>query len=267
MNQIKDIFRIDIMKKIISSIIFCTIGFITIASSHAEISFEQELQQGCTKIKQYANNGKKFYDQKQYPKALVQFKQQAAWSQFCLLNTDETAIKTTERDVAIAYNNVGLSYAKMNQPLWARAWYLLNIRDEIEPQSTRFNLQQLPKPKPSTDLSGQYVRYADFGEWNHLTVKKNKVSYQIEFDGLYMGIRSLIYGPNMGQFSTSMPLSKKQTVYRYEDCQIDLNFKRDTASGNTIKVTQNDGESGCGFGHNVYADGVYFKVENNADLK
>lgn len=263
MNQIKDIFRIGIMKKIISSIIFCTIGFITIASSHAEISFEQELQQGCAKIKQYANNGKKFYDQKKYQKALAQFKQQAAWSQFCMLNADETTVKVSDRDVAIAYNNVGLTYAKMNQPLWARAWYLLNIRDEIESQSTRFNLQQLPKPKPSTDLSGQYVRYAGFGEWNHLTVKKSKMSYQIEFDGLYMGIRSLIYGPNMGQFSTSMPLSKKQTVYRYEDCQIDLNFKRDTTSENSIKVTQNDGESGCGFGHNVYADGVYFKVENN----
>ncbi|MEG0342813.1 MAG: hypothetical protein RR633_11540, partial [Acinetobacter sp.] len=26
---------------------------------------------------------------------------------------------------------------------------------------------------------------------------------------------------------------------------------------------QSDGNSGCGFGHNVYADGIYFKVENN----
>ena len=105
------------------------------------------------------------------------------------------------------------------------------------------------------------MRYAGFGEWNYLTVKNNKTSYQIEFDGLYMGIRSLVYGPNMGEFDITMPLSKKQAVYRYEDCKIDLNFKSDTTSGNSIKVTQSDGNSGCGFGHNVYADGVYQKVK------
>lgn len=265
MNLIKSeiYFRISIMIKTIFSGSLCALGLIAMTSTHAELSYEQELQQGCAKLKQYANNGKKLYDQKQYKKALEQFKNQASWSQFCMLNADDTTVKVSDRDVAIAYNNVGLTYAKMNQPLWARAWYLLNIRDEIEPQSTRFNLQQLPKPKPSTDLSGQYVRYAGFGEWNYLTVKNNKTSYQIEFDGLYMGIRSLVYGPNMGEFDITMPLSKKQAVYRYEDCKIDLNFKSDTTSGNSIKVTQSDGNSGCGFGHNVYADGVYFKVEKN----
>ena len=250
------------MIKMISSMTLCTIGLLVTPSSHAEISFEQALQQGCAKVKQYASTGKKFYDQKQYKKALAQFKNQASWSQFCMMNTDETSIQITERDVAIAYNNIGLSYAKMNQPMWARAWYLLNIRNEVEPKSTRFNLKQLPTPKPSTDLSGLYVRYAGLGEWNHLTVKKNKTSYQIEFEGLYMGIRSLIYGPNIGKFDTTMPLSKNQTVYRDEDCLIDLNFKSDTTSGNSIKVTQHDGASGCGFGHNVYADGVYLKVES-----
>ena len=250
------------MIKIIYSVSLCTVGLVTMTSSYAEFSYEQELQQGCAKVKQYAVSGKKLYDQKQYNKALEQFKNQAAWSQFCMLNADDTTIKVTDRDVAIAYNNVGLTYAKMNQPMWARAWYLLNIRNEVEPQSTRFNLQQLPKPQPSTDLSGKYVRYAGFGEWNYLTVQKNKSSYQIEFEGLYMGIRSLIYGPNLGTFEMTMPLTKSQAIYRSEDCQIELSFKSDSTVGNSIKVTQNDGESGCGFGHNVYADGVYLKVEN-----
>ena len=50
--------------------------------SFAEASFEQELQQGCAKVKQYALNGKKLYDQKQYAKAVKQFEDQAAWAHF-----------------------------------------------------------------------------------------------------------------------------------------------------------------------------------------
>lgn len=39
-----------------------------LAVTHAEFSYEQELQQGCNKVKQYASLGKKNYDQKQYKK-------------------------------------------------------------------------------------------------------------------------------------------------------------------------------------------------------
>ena len=67
------------MIKMISSMTLCTIGLLVTPSSHAEISFEQALQQGCAKVKQYASTGKKFYDQKQYKKALAQFKNQASW--------------------------------------------------------------------------------------------------------------------------------------------------------------------------------------------
>ena len=73
-----------------------------------------------------------------------------------------------------------------------------------------------------------------------------------------MGLRSLIYGPN-SEFDTKMLTNKKQTVYKNEDCRIQLDFKSNAKLGNYIQVKQNEGNSGCGFGHNVYADGNLFK--------
>lgn len=60
------------IKSIISGCAVLTLS--TFAVTHAELSFEQELQQGCNKVKKYASLGKKNYDQKQYKKALENFK-------------------------------------------------------------------------------------------------------------------------------------------------------------------------------------------------
>ena len=65
----------------------------------------------------------------------------------------------------------------------------------------------------------------------------------------------------MGQFETTMPITAKQANYRYEDCQIKLQFLTDIINGQKIEVEQNSGESSCGFGHNVHAAGTFYKVE------
>ena len=105
---------------------------------------------------------------------------------------------------------MGLAYAKLGQPLWARSWFMLDEKSK----SSQFNLKQLPAPKASNDLSGEYVRYSGFGEWDHITVSRKQGQYAISYAGLYMGLRSLIYGPNMGEFDTKMLTNKKQTVYK-----------------------------------------------------
>lgn len=107
------------IKSIITGCAVLTLSALTV--THAEFSYEQELQQGCNKVKQYASLGKKFYDQKQYKKALENFQNQASWTAFCKANADETTVKFTDRDIEVANNNVGLAYAKLGQPLWARA--------------------------------------------------------------------------------------------------------------------------------------------------
>ena len=226
--------------------------------AYADLTTNEEIQDGCSKVKQYAQLGKKHYDQKQYSKALNQFKDQAAWTSFCLLNDEVSGIKLSERDIEIANNNVGLSYAKLNKPQWAKAWFL---RDE-DTKSSQFNLSKLPVPKASNDLSGTYVSRSGFGQWDTIHVKKNKNKYEIDYEGYYFGVYGLIYGPNMGEFGTSMSSSAKKATYVYEDCKINLNFAFNTKLGQHIQVSENTGEGGCGFGRNVSAGGTYIKVEN-----
>jgi hypothetical protein len=228
-------------------------------SSYADDYNDPKVQQGCAKLSQYRKLGQKFYDQKNYKRALDQFQKQAAWSDFCQsVGEEETGIRVSDKDVDIANNNVGLTYTKLGQPLWARAWF------QIKPTKTsQFNLKQLTTtPKLTPDLSGKYVSYAGFGEWNQITLKKRDQKYHIEFTGLWMGARSLIYGPNIGEFETEMPLHAKKANYRFENCQIDINFTYDTSLGNFIQVKELNEQADCGFGMNVSSTGYYQKVES-----
>lgn len=223
----------------------------------ADLTFEQELKQSCSQIKNYASQGKKRYEQKQFAKALVSFEQQAAWTAFCYSNDADSGLKLNERDVVLAFNNVGLSYAKLNKPQWARAWYISIADSGI----SQFNLRQLPAPKNNKKITGTYVQHAGFGAWNTLTVKQLKNHYAIQYEGLYMGIRSLIYGPNLGSFETTMPLNKSRAQFHEEDCKIYLSFGFDSKVGQQVVLKQTRGDSACGFGHNVSADGMFIKVE------
>ncbi|MCP0911326.1 MULTISPECIES: hypothetical protein [Acinetobacter] len=237
----------------------CCIGILTLSTlTFADSDFEKELRTSCSKVKSYANNGKKFYDQKHYQQAIAQFKQQAAWSSFCEMNRDEAKTSFSEQAITTAFNNVGLSYSKLGKPQWARAWFSVYP----DAKSSQFNLKQLPPPKKDTELAGTYVQHAGFGAWSTLKIVKQQQHYAIEYEGLYMGLRSLIYGPNLGGFNTTMPLNKTQAQYRSEDCKIDISLGFDAKLGSRAVLKQNSGDSGCGFGHNVSAAGVFLKVEN-----
>lgn len=227
--------------------------------SHAQDSVEKEIAQACQKTPQYGKMGRDYYDKKHYSKALEQFEYQAAWLPFCAYNQEQDTTRITDNDIAISQNNVGLTHAKLNHPLWARAWFKLSP----ESKTSQFNLSQLPTPTITKDLSGDYVDYSGFGQWNYITVDKNKKTkqYDVSFSGVYMGLRSLIYGPNMGQFDINMPLNKTQAHYQYEQCRINLAFEADPKQGQFVKVTQEGEGYNCGFGHNVNAVGTYYKVE------
>jgi hypothetical protein len=103
------------------------------------------------------------------------------------------------------------------------------------------------------------VQYAGFGQWNQIEVKPLKNVYQIEFNGLYMGLRSLIYGPNIGEFETTMPLNRTQAQYQVDDCKINLKFA--LSQNGTHHPCQETNNMSCGFGHNVSADGLFLKVD------
>lgn len=226
-------------------------------SVFADASYEQELKQQCSKIKNFGLQGKKNYDQKQYTQALKQFKNQAVWTAFCAANEDDSGVQLSQRDIELAYNNVGLTYSKLHQPGWSRAWYSVFPNSSI----SQYNLKQLPSPKRDLNLAGTYVQHAGFGQWNTLKVTRQKQDYLVQFNGLYMGARSLIYGPNIGDFETTLALNKTQTQYHSKTCQIDVSFEFDPKLGQRALLKQSGDISGCGFGHNVSANGIFLKVE------
>lgn len=105
------------MNKIIISLL-APLALILHTSSYAADYVDPNVKQGCAKLSQYRKLGQKFYDQKNYKKALDQFQKQASWSDFCQsVGQEETGIQVSDNDIDIANNNVGLTYSKLNQPL------------------------------------------------------------------------------------------------------------------------------------------------------
>ena len=243
----------------ISQLTLIIIAILSTTDSYADNALDQELQQGCDKVRQYTQTGKQFYDQKQYHKAIQQFEKQATWMPFCQLDSEDTNRQITDRDVEIANNNVGLSYAKLGKPQWARVWFLRNEHSK----TSQYNLKQLPPPKPLKDLQGHYVKINSFGQWDDIMITKKNQQYQITYEGYYFGLRGLIYGPNIGNFEITMPVKAKYATYQYDDCQVQLQFSYDPHHGQKIDVQQNNHDSlSCGFGHNVDASGVFYHVED-----
>ncbi len=239
--------------------VFIIVSLTSTACLANKEQLNREIIDHCNQLTQYAAQGATWYQNKQYKKALEAFQDQAAWTSFCTYQEDITGKNINKKQLATAYNNVGLTYAKLEQPRWARAWF------ELFPDFSfsQFNLKQLPPVTAQTNRSGTYVRYAGQGAWNTLEITKHKDHYQINFFGLRMGLMAMIYGPNMGEFRVDMPQTATTVKYHYEDCVIQLDFLAATAHGERIKVTQtDDNNSSCGFGFGVYADGTYLKVED-----
>ena len=240
---------------------FASLGLMTYAQAQDEIP--DGVKEECAQLQAFTQQGDKWYRAGQYRKAVEAYQKQAGLMSFCLSNMDDGSDDAAKsKRLNIAYNNVGLSHAKLGEYRWARAWYELHA--DIAPSP--FNLQHLPAIKPSRDKRGQYVRYAGQGEWNYLTVRDGNKGYDIDFEGLRMGLMGWLYGPNMGNFGTSMKKNSQTASYHYENngqyqCDINMRFLPANAQGERIEVTQ-EGDGSCGFGHGVYAGGTYLKISD-----
>ena len=109
------------------------------------------------------------------------------------------------------------------------------------------------------------MRYAGQGQWNYLTVRDGNKGYDLDFEGLRMGLMGWLNGPNMGNFSTHMAKNSQTAHFRYDEngedsCDISMAFLPVNAQGERIEVVQNG--SNCGFGHGVYAGGTYLKISD-----
>lgn len=84
---------------------------------------------------------------------------------------------------------------------------------------------------------------------------------KIWFDLIYpYTMRNGEVSVNMGDLFDEIPIEGDTAVYKSEDgrCTITIKFTRP----GEVKVTQDETEVGCGFGHNVSAAGTYKKTSS-----
>lgn len=215
---------------------------------------EEEMELNCLKVDKYATEGRRYYGLKQYPKARSQYELQVSWSESCQLDEDK---------IAMAYNNVALTYVHEGDILRAKAW--LNILPN-DKRST-FNLNIINNniktavEELSSEPEGQYWKYSGAALWNSMIIKPHGRNYKIDFFGYYAGLMAMYGGPNSGEFSTVLEFKNGKAHYAMNDdnegdCQYDFDIDEEL-----LTVTRVAGGS-CGFGHNVSAEGIYYKVES-----
>ena len=119
---------------------------------------------------------------------------------------------------------------------------------------------QMPTPKPSprvvvtaAQVNGTY-RYYD-NEFRILALGKGKL--KVQFDGVYHTVSRSV---NTGSASGEATIDGNVSTFKPDDthqCEITLVFLH-----NKLKVEQDGSDADCGFGHNVYATGVYRKIRS-----
>ncbi|MFJ3004920.1 tetratricopeptide repeat protein [Serratia liquefaciens] len=211
---------------------------------------EPDIDADCHKVASYAELGKNAYQRGDYPRAADIFRDQAAWSEFCGLDSQATAT---------AYNNVALALIHAGELLKARAYLELAPQDSKSQHNLKLLQERLAKRTPPIGPGGVYWQYAGRGVWSEVEVKPQDGRWLIVYSGYYMPQMGLYYGPNMGEFTQTLPIEHGKAVYRQREpedvmaCDVAMQFGSDGLDMHT--------EGDCGFGFNVRAEGHFIRVE------
>jgi len=115
-----------------------------------------------------------------------------------------------------------------------------------------------PKPPNNNQIvtarqaNGVYRYYQS--EFRILALGQHKL--KVQFDGIYM---TPAKSPNMGYAMGEADIEGNIATFKPPDterCEITLVF----LPKNKMKVAQDGSDFDCGFGHNVYATGIYRKI-------
>ena len=211
---------------------------------------EPDIDADCHKVASYAELGKNAYQRGDYPRAADIFRDQAAWSEFCGLDSQATAT---------AYNNVALALMHADELLKARAYLELAPQDSKSQHNLKLLQERLAKRTPPIGPGGVYWQYAGRGVWSEVEVKPQDGRWLIVYSGYYMPQMGLYYGPHMGEFTQTLPIEHGKAVYRQREpedvmaCDVAMQFGSDGLDMHT--------EGDCGFGFNVRAEGHFVRVE------
>lgn len=235
------------MKALVPLLLTC--GAFASAQARAHID-EPDIDADCHKVASYAELGKSAYQRGDYPRAADIFRDQAAWSEFCGLDSQATAT---------AYNNVALALMHAGELLKARAYLELAPQDSKSQHNLKLLQQRLAKQPPSKGPGGVYWQYAGRGVWSEVEVKPQDGRWLIDYSGYYMPQMGLYYGPNMGEFAEVLPIEQGKALYRQREpedaiaCDVAIQFTADALQMHT--------KGDCGFGFNVRAEGRFVRVE------
>ncbi|MFN1148761.1 tetratricopeptide repeat protein [Serratia liquefaciens] len=211
---------------------------------------EPDIDADCHKVASYAELGKNAYQRGDYPRAADIFRDQAAWSEFCGLDSQATAT---------AYHNVALALIHAGELLKARAYLELAPQDSKSQHNLKLLQERLAKRTPPIGPGGVYWQYAGRGVWSEVEVKPQDGRWLIVYSGYYMPQMGLYYGPNMGEFTQTLPIEHGKAVYRQREpedvmaCDVAMQFGSDGLDMHT--------QGDCGFGFNVRAEGHFVRVE------
>lgn len=97
------------------------------AAAQADIT-EAKITADCEKITDYASQGEREYQAKNYDNARKAFEEQVSWSEQCDL---------PQSALATAYNNVAMALIHMGEYRRAQAWLTLAPQDS----KSRYNLE------------------------------------------------------------------------------------------------------------------------------
>lgn len=222
----------------------------------ADLTPQEQLTADCKKINNYTNKADALYKSKQYVKARENYEMQAALSEACQL--DEGKIST-------AYNNVALTYVHTNEFLKASAWLNINHDDKKSIYNLDKFKDEIVKAEgiSKNKVTGTYWKYSGSSAWSEMKVTKAKnEKYNIAYNGIYAGFLALYGGVNLGEFFTILDVKNNEASYIMDpdndgNCSYKFTFRN-----NRVFVDRTAGDiDECGFGHNVTAEGTYYKVQ------
>jgi hypothetical protein len=156
---------------------------------------------------------------------------------------------------------VALTYLHEGQYLKGAAW--LSILESDKKSVFNRNKYLTAIQKAERDLEGEvvgeYWKYAGGAIWDSVTVTKSGQNHHLVYEGYYVPPHFMYYGPNMGEFATNLKIQNSHAVYVQPgtdggDCTFEFRF-----DGSVLEIKKTSGTH-CGFGHNVSAEGTYYRV-------
>jgi hypothetical protein len=123
----------------------------------------------------------------------------------------------------------------------------------------------------SSEVSGTFRLYfsggtkGDYNQAKISSIGKSKLKVSLELIYPYVDSNGQKTA-NLGEAEGTAELVGDTAVFTpegAETCKIIIKFVKP----GQIKITEDGGENGCGFGRNVYSDGVYIKVINKKRAK